>query len=81
MGIKNKQKNQWAFSFGVRMNVRELPMLKKLQAFLKAGNIWLDKSDNTARLVVESKADLKRIARFFTHDTRLRSKKAREFII
>jgi hypothetical protein len=63
------------------MNVREMDTLKRLQTFFGTGHIRLDKSDSIARLVVESKNDLKRIAKFFTHDTRLRSKKAREFMI
>lgn len=76
-----KKKKQWAFSFGIRMNVREKPLLERLQKYFGAGHIRLDKSDNTARLVIEAKDDLKRIAHFFTHSTRLRSKKAREFMV
>lgn len=56
-------------------------LLERLKEHFEAGHIRIDSNDNTARYVVESKEDLKRIAKFLTHETRLRSKKAREFMI
>lgn len=60
------------------MNIREKQVIESLQAlFGGVGKISEDKNDNTIRLVVGSKEDLKGIAKFFTHEARLRTKKAR----
>ena len=37
--IRNKIKNQWGFTFGIRMNIREMYLLECLKEYFKIGYI------------------------------------------
>lgn len=77
----HKNKNSYIYTFGIRINVRDRHVLEKIQQYFGVGNIYEDKTDNTVRYLVSSKSDLEKIIYFFTHIARLRSKKARNFIL
>lgn len=74
----HKSKKNYIFTFGIRVNLREDFLLKKIQSFLGFGNIYYDKKDNTVRYQVSNKNDLKKIVEIFTEIAPLRSKKIRD---
>lgn len=64
------------------MNYRERHLLEQVQKYFNGvGHIRTDKKDNTIRYVIDGKVQLERIVEFFTYKARLRSNKARDFII
>lgn len=76
----HKRNKTYSFTFGIRVNLREKPILETIQKTFNVGTIYLDKKDHTCRLIVGNKKDLKVIIDSLDR-YKLKSNKLRDFLI
>ncbi len=76
----HKRNKNYSFTFGIRVNLREEPILKTIQKTFGVGTIYFDKKDHTCRLIVGNKKDLGLIIKILDN-CKLKSNKLRDFLI
>lgn len=75
-----KQGSTYKLKFALALNIRDMDVLKKLQANFGFGSLHISKSNDSATWSVGSKEGIKTLAIFFTKH-KLRTKKLRDFLL